>query len=116
MNALWVDSDASEIDNGVFAFARYIEQGASIDTPQTVIVVANAHPESSATTATDSDPMRLLSHDGRSLLSQGQRLRRINLDGGPDGDSIEVQMVDGVPTARLTVGPQSFNLYRVEAN
>jgi glycosidase len=103
--ALWVDSDARESDDGVFAFARI---GEGLDP---VIVVLNASDKPRAT----GDPMRLVDAAGEPILAPGDRLERIPFL-GPDSDETGPAVQwnsEGVPEVTLRIGPETAHLYRV---
>lgn len=114
MNTLWVDAEESDADDGIFAFARYIETDTGIQTSETVIVVVNANPRSSATTTNNDSAMRLFSHRDQPLVQAGQRLREIDLASGGVAEPIAIEWIDDQPHVRLTVPAQSVRLYRVE--
>jgi glycosidase len=116
MNPLWVDDPDTDRDDGIFAMARYIESSDQIETGETVIVVVNANDQSAASTASGAGGMRLLSHGNRPLVSRGDRLRVIEVEGQASAQpAVDIQWMDDTPQVRLTVPPQSIHFYRVEA-
>lgn len=104
---LWVDSPASPMDDGIFAFARGSKDSAPI------IVVVNASSEQ-ASTSIPGHRMPLIDASGAPLLQSGERLEAIPLLRN-DGGTATVKLVQdrGQPKAEITVGPESFHLFRV---
>jgi glycosidase len=113
---LWSDSSASDTDDGVFGFVRYIrplEQGAL---PEFVIVVINASERPRATSA-GPERMKLLSRSGKLLVKEGQKLVRLPIP-GLDGASVREQTINifwynGKPQVELLLAPQSVNIYQL---
>ncbi|MGI8430784.1 MAG: alpha-amylase family glycosyl hydrolase [Chthoniobacterales bacterium] len=109
-NPLWTDSSESELDDGIFAFARY---GAGLDP---VIVVINAS-EKDRSTGTLGHPMSLVTAEGESLLTPGDRLERVPLPGfDTPNDSAEAVEIgwkdDKIPQVLLHIPPESVRIYR----
>ena len=108
---LWVDSDAVNTDDGVFAFAR----GGDGDGTDPVIVVINAS-DQDRVTGTPSNVMKLVSVEGKPLLTPGDKLERVpvaGLDTGNNSGTIpDIHWQDGEPQVDLHVGPESVNVYR----
>lgn len=104
---LWVDSDASDNDNGIFAFAR----GRSGEAPLLVVVNASTKPSS---TSIPGYRMQLIDTSGVPLVQPGQQLEAIPLLGN-QGKPVRVELSheDGRVLADITVGPESFHVFRV---
>ena len=109
-NSLWVDSDASESDDGVFAFAR---SGEGLE-PIVVVINASDKPR---LTGGDGQCMKLVSTDGKPLLLPGDKLQRIPVEGLDTANhgSNEVpgiHWVGQVPEVQIHVLPESISLFR----
>lgn len=110
---LWVDGGASE-DDGIFAFARYVEKAGAIDTAQTVIVVCNASPARASATRAAEHTMPL-TVGGRALLAAGQTLRLADAAAStlPAEASPAVVWEDGKPKVVITVPALGCRIYKV---
>jgi len=120
-NSLWKHNpqDEKRADAGIFAFARYIEnENSQVQTEHTVVIVVNAHPDRSGTTGYDNKWMRLISHRGEPLISHGDRLVWVPVEGqyenAQDGPSVEIQWHAGLPHAKTEVDPKTISLFEVE--
>ncbi len=111
---LWVDNNGSTEDDGIFAFARYVEKGGAIDTVQTVIVVCNANATMQSRAGTAQHLMPLVVA-GRPLLAKGQSLRIMNpLTPVRHGDrALTPAWVDGKPEVILSAPPLGCQIYKV---
>jgi glycosidase len=108
---LWVDSDSSDSDDGILAFAR----GGGAGEPFALVVI-NAS-EKPRVTAIPGIAMRLISRDGKPLLAPGENLTRVLIrgldpDSGALAEPIEVRWKNDIPTAALRVAPESVNIFR----
>ena len=105
---LWVDNDASNADDGVFAFARC---GKGLEP---VIVVINAS-NKERVTSIPGNRMKLVSSDGKPLLMPGEKLARVPIPGlDPAGVAdmpVEVQWKDSLPQVEIHVAPETVNVY-----
>ena len=115
MAPLWVDSGDATTDDGLIAFARYLEGAdGKVDPAQTVIVVFNASRQKS-TTGVPKFPMSLVNKAGQPLVAEGAELEVLaTIPADPEGTpKAEMGKNAGLPTAQLTVPPQSAALFRV---
>ncbi len=105
LKALWIDSGGARSDDGLFAFARYMEgKDGKVDPAQTIVVVFNASQQKS-TTGLPGNPMRLGSKSGKPLLAEGATLRVLatvpaKLETAP---TVTVGKQGDLPTAEITV-------------
>ncbi len=106
---LWVDGGGA-VDDGIFAFARYVEKDGVIDPAQTVIVVGNANGKQAATTRFEEQGMPL-AVGGRPLLRKGQTLRCVNAL--PGETAPKVTWREEKPAAVLTVPALGCRIYKV---
>jgi alpha-amylase len=115
LKALWIDSGETKSDDGIFAFARYLEGKDGVDPSQTVIVVFNASRQKS-TTGLPGNPMRLATKAGKPLLPDKAELAVLatvpsqvtSQSTGTVGKHKEI------PTAEITVPPQSVVILGVK--
>ncbi len=115
-STVWVDSSSSDVDDGVFAFVRYLKHGENqYDTSQTVVVVVNGSGKPRVT-GVPGHTMRIVS-SGQSLLTAGDRLQRMPIAGmdkdTSPGKAMDLQWVNGIPQVELVLEPQTVNVYRV---
>ncbi len=112
---LWADTGETRKDDGIFAFARYIEHEGKVDATRTVVVVFNAG-TTQATTGLPGQPMRLLSKSGEPLLVQGERLvlRQtvpLTVELAP---TVRVAWVKKKPTVEIAVPAKSVAIFTVQ--
>jgi hypothetical protein len=107
---LWVDGAGGSEDDGIFAFARYVEKDGAIDPAQTVIVVGNGNGMQAAETRVKEHAMPLVV-GGRALLGKGQTLECVN---APAADAkAAVVWRDGKPETVLPVPALGCRIYKV---
>jgi glycosidase len=104
---LWVDSPTADSDDGIFAFAR----GGQDAEP--IVVVVNAG-NRQASTSVPGYRMPLIDASGAPLLQARERLEAIPLKKNAGANASVGLVWDGQqPKAEITVGPESFHLFRV---
>lgn len=113
---LWSDSPASDTDDGVFGFVRYIPTNDGEELPDFAIVVINASERPRATSA-GAERLKLVLRNGKPLLKEGQKLVRVPV-AGLDGANVREQTIDvlwhgGKPQVELLLAPQTVNIYQV---
>jgi glycosidase len=116
LKALWIDSGGAKTDDGLFAFARYVEgKDGALDPSQTVIVVFNASTQQS-TTGLPGNPMRLASKTGKPLLPAGADLAVLaTVPAKPDSaPTATVGKAQDALTVEITVPPQSAVIFGVK--
>ena len=107
---LWVDGPGGSEDDGIFAFARYVEKDGVIDPTQTVIVAGNANGARASATRVNEHAMPL-AVGGRPLLGKGQTLECANAR--PAENPSAVAWREGVPAVVLTVPPLGCRIFKV---
>ncbi len=115
MAPLWVDRPDSDTDDGLFCFARYLENAEHHK--HTVLIVINAHPERSSTTAAPGGIMRLLTPEGQPLVDEDDQLRDLSLpmtNAQQASPTATITWTDGEPQASITVPPRSVRLLVVD--
>ena len=112
---LWADSGETQKDDGIFAYARFIEREGKVDTAQTVIVVFNAG-TAKATTGAPGNPMRLLTKNGQPLLAKGERLvlRQTVPRAVDSAPTVQVARLKDHPTAEIALAPKTAAIFTVE--
>jgi hypothetical protein len=111
---IWSDLENVDLDNGLFGFARYIEENGEIDPSLTVLVLVNAHPRQPSVTGTASTGMRLVDPKGRPLVKPQTRFIRLPVRGQDDGKWIVTPPViwrDEAPEIKLLGPPKSLSLF-----
>lgn len=119
ISTLWADSPESPDDDGVFAFARFIQRGNSIATKDSVVVVVNANEKEAKSAGTTQKRVKLVSRDGKPLIAKGARLVRLPVAGQDMTRNlpapVEVDWSTGVPEVVLSVAPKSVNVFKVKS-
>jgi glycosidase len=107
IQTLWVDSAAATTDDGIFAFVRGGKATAAI-----IVVVNASHQE--ASTSIPGHCLPLVDSSGAPLLQPGESLEAIPLLRNAGGTaSVKLVWDRDQPKAEITVGPESFHLFRV---
>ncbi|NNM30245.1 MAG: hypothetical protein HKO57_12050 [Akkermansiaceae bacterium] len=108
---LWVDSGASQSDDGVFVFARYLEDRSE------VVVVAFNLSGRERTAGLPENAMAVVGLQNEALVKPGQELKRVPLEDVNEGaraETAELQWDGAVPRVVLTLPAESVTLWRVE--
>jgi hypothetical protein len=116
MKALWIDSGEAKTDDGIFAFARYVEgKDGTVDTAQTVVVVFNASRQTS-TTGLPGNPMRLANKAGTSLWPAKPELVVLGRVPAAFDDAVKftIGKQKELPTAEITVPGRSVVILGVK--
>ncbi|TWT82994.1 Cyclomaltodextrin glucanotransferase precursor [Planctomycetes bacterium CA13] len=111
MSTLWVDSDSTSSDDGLYVFARYVGTDDGIDTAKTVIVAINANPKQSAIAEHVS---LVVGPDGEQALARsGDRFHQVRPFESDDEIQITVTEMMGASSAsiRVEVPPSSAVIY-----
>ncbi|GHB99956.1 alpha-amylase family glycosyl hydrolase [Cerasicoccus arenae] len=106
IHTLWVDNNASNSDDGIFAFVR------GDAAPVIVVVNASSRP---STTGIPGHSMSLINSTGQPLLNRNETLEQIPLHGLGDASPQPIQLtwLGDIPQARIKVGPETLNLFRI---
>lgn len=116
IKALWIDSGEARSDDGLFAFARYVEgKAGAVDTQQTLVIVFNASKQKS-TTGLPGNPMRLGGKNGKPLLAEGARLKLLaTVPAMPDAEpTVTMGRDKNLPTAEITIPGGTAAIFAVE--
>ena len=106
---LWVDSDLSDCDDGIFAFARTTHD-------ETVLIVVNVSSEI-ATTSIPGHAMPIVNSTGKPLLKFGDTLQRIEIgieeyDNQNNNDN-QITWNSGIPVAEIKADAESIQIFKV---
>ncbi len=113
ISPIWTDSQSDAVDDGIFAFARYVQTGENSAPHEVAVIIVNANTRPSLTRAKE-HRMKIVSKTGKPLLREGDRLEGVPIAGfDPPSRPADIVWRNGRAEVEIEVPAQTIAIYRI---